>query len=157
MGLGNRHAFCVFAEPQSLFRSNRNPQAFMCGVDEYHANYFLGISQCEVSRNRATVGVSDEQEWAGFAKFCECVVEFEIDLREGTRLRAGVAPTVPGAVVGADAGKGRELFLNEYPIERIVAQAVLYDYGGTALSRAMDVELMSAEINQCARRRWGRG
>jgi hypothetical protein len=85
-----------------------------------------------------------------FAEFWECVVEFEIELRECTRLGTGVAPTVSGAVVCADTGEGLDLLLNQNPIKRVVAKAVLNDDGRAALARAIDVELVSAEVDELA-------
>src|SRR6185295_5745536 len=157
MGLWNGCPFCVFPQPQSLLRPHRDTQTLVSGVYENHARDILGISKCKVTCHRAAIGMPNHQEGSVFAELGQCVVQLEVDLRECARLRARVAPGVTGAIVSADARKGRDLVLNENPVEGVVAKATFDHDGRSAFARAMDVEPMPAEVNQFAwcRRRGG--
>ena len=82
------------------------------------------------------------------AKLFEGVMQLEVDLGKCAGFGSGVAPCVPGAVVGADARKSGDLVLDKSPVEGEVSQPVFDDHGWAAMAAAEDVKLVSAQVNQ---------
>ena len=95
-----------------------------------------------------------ENEGAALAELAEGVVEFEVELGEGSGFGAGVAPGVAGAIVGADAGELLDSLLDKDPGEGKVAEAVFDDGGVGALAGAVDVKTVATEVYELAGRFW---
>jgi len=75
-------------------------------------------------------GMANENEGPMFAQLRQSVVQFQVQLREGAGLQAGIAPRIAAAVIGADAGKARDARLHQHPIEREITQPVFDDDRG---------------------------
>ncbi len=79
-----------------------------------------------------------------------------VDPRLARQDRAGIAPCCSGDVVGADLRKLRHIRLNQTPIEG--KSSADNDDRGTSFSGAIDVDAISANVDQLTgRRRSGLG
>ena len=135
-------------------RAHGDALVFLDDVNEDHAGDLAWISGGVVADDSAAEGVADEDVGAGLVEGGESVVEFEVELGEGAGFGAGVAPSVAAAVVGADAGEFFYAPLDENPGEGEITEAVFDNDGVRTVAGAVDVEEVSAEIDQFARGLW---
>src|SRR5277367_2644978 len=75
-------------------------------------------------------------------------MEFHPILRERARQGPGIAPIVPGAVVGAYPGEFGNFGLDGSPADRGDPKPRLQDDGRASLPRAEDIEFVAADVNR---------
>src|SRR5215204_6093229 len=74
------------------------------------------------------------------------------ELLRAARRRARFAPPEAGAVVGADARRGRDLGLNRTPVEGEPSQASIEHNSWAALPDAVQMQAMATDIHEFPRR-----
>jgi hypothetical protein len=92
--------------------------------------------------------MANENERPLLAQLRQSVVQFQVQLRKGAGFRAGIAPPIAAAVIGADTGEGRDAGLHQRPVEGEIAEPVFHDDRGPAMTRAVHMKFMAAQIHQ---------
>jgi hypothetical protein len=140
------------ASPPSLIVAlppDADPLPFKSRIDLDHPGNLLRIRQCEISHHQSAKGLAHQHEWRLLAEFGQSVVQFKIDLSEGARLRAAIAPGISGTVVSANPSKLGNAVLHQNPVKGISEAILQYD-NRTALARTVHVQLVAAKVNQLA-------
>jgi hypothetical protein len=105
-----------------------------------------GVNPYVVSAHR----VSDQNVRTFFTGRLQQLFQFARNLQAAARFRAGVAPTISGAVVGTHAGKLRDLWLHHEPVNGGPARTALQYYGGRTLPAAVDVHADRPSLDKVA-------
>jgi hypothetical protein len=120
----------------------------MNGVHQHHTHDLRSIRSRETANDEAAVGLPDEDVRRSDAQLAQGRVKFKAELCERPRARARFAPGVAPAVVAADAGERGDARLNECPDHREIAGPVLEEYGRGPVTRAVDVQTLSADVDE---------
>ena len=120
------------------------------GIDEHHARDLLAMAPREHAKVKCAEVVSNEDIRAGNCGAGQEAIEFIGNIQTTARLVGRVAPTKTGAIVGANAGKSADLWLNELPNNgRVVRSGFQYD-GRTAHARTVDVKPQPTNVYEFA-------
>lgn len=113
---------------------------FMRGVDENHTDDFARIGSVIHADVVAAKGMTDKDVRRLLASDSKKGMEFLGDFGAGARHGTCSAPTVSGAIVGADASKFRHFGLNEVPIDGRGAKAAFKNHGGRTVAGTIEIE-----------------
>lgn len=80
-------------------------------------------------------------------------MQFDRILQTGPRQRASIAASVTRAIIGTNPSEACYLGLYLPPLDQDIAPTALKNDGGTATSRAVDFETVTAHIHKPARLR----
>ena len=119
-------------------------------IDQDKARHLVPVTAREQPCGFARQRMRDQHIGARDVRLREKPVQFVCGSGRCARRGARVAPAHARAVVGANPRGGRELRLDQAPVERRSAQPRVEDDGGAARTGAMDVESKSADIDQAA-------
>jgi hypothetical protein len=130
-----------------------DPQVFVfvCAVHQDHAGDFLWVLIRIYPRNQAAPRVTDKNVRTLDACASQEQVKFIRGRLEAPRCGPWVTPGLAGTVVGTRFVMCSYTWLNQSPIERIIAQPMKKNDRGTTVADAVDVNLESAQVHQFAR------
>jgi len=122
----------------------------MDGIDEHYACDFLAVARGEHAEVECAEIVPDENVRCGNRSAGQEAVQFVGDIRAAARLIGRVAPAKAGAIVGTNAGKSADLWLNQLPDNGGVVWTSLHDDGRTPRTRAVDVKPQPTNVHEFA-------
>ena len=121
---------------------------FMHCVDQNHSRHVAWISLRETPHDEPAVRLSDENERTRDAKRVERSVELRGKLRKSARSRTGIAPSVAGAVITADAGEFLHRWLDQRPDHGDIARSRLEQDRGIPGAGAVHVKSLATDVHK---------